>query len=113
MLAGGLSWAACGKPGGDEGPAELDEHVLEGRLDLGPVPGLAGAAVVDVGRVVAVPGVPDDDQGAGSANPFRKLARSVVAATNVSEFVTSAGSTANWLPEATAIADTTPTWPAT
>lgn len=46
---------------------------------------------------------------AGSANPFRKLARSVVATTNVAEFVTSAGSTANWLPEGTAVADTTPT----
>jgi HK97 family phage major capsid protein len=46
---------------------------------------------------------------AGSANPFRKLARSVVATTNVAEFVTSAGSTANWLAEGTAVADTTPT----
>jgi HK97 family phage major capsid protein len=46
---------------------------------------------------------------AGSANPFRRLARSVVSTTNVAEFVTSAGSTANWLPEGTAVADTTPT----
>ena len=46
---------------------------------------------------------------AGSANPFRRLARNVVATTNVAEFVTSAGSTANWLPEGTAVADTTPT----
>ena len=46
---------------------------------------------------------------AGSANPFRQLARNVVATTNVAEFVTSAGSTANWLPEGTAVADTTPT----
>ena len=46
---------------------------------------------------------------AGSANPFRRLARSVVATTNVAEFVTSAGSTANWLAEGTAVADTTPT----
>jgi HK97 family phage major capsid protein len=45
----------------------------------------------------------------GSANPFRKLARNVVATTNVAEFVTSAGSTANWLAEGTAVADTTPT----
>lgn len=45
----------------------------------------------------------------GSANPFRRLARSVVSTTNVAEFVTSAGSTANWLPEGTAVADTTPT----
>jgi HK97 family phage major capsid protein len=46
---------------------------------------------------------------AGSANPFRRLARNVVATTNVAEFVTSAGSTANWLAEGTAVADTTPT----
>jgi HK97 family phage major capsid protein len=46
---------------------------------------------------------------AGLANPFRKLARSVVSTTNVAEFVTSAGSTANWLAEGTAVADTTPT----
>jgi HK97 family phage major capsid protein len=46
---------------------------------------------------------------AGSANPFRKLARTVISTTNVAEFVTSAGSTANWLPEGTAVTDTTPT----
>jgi HK97 family phage major capsid protein len=46
---------------------------------------------------------------AGSANPFRKLARNVISTTNVAEFVTSAGSTANWLPEGQAVADTTPT----
>jgi HK97 family phage major capsid protein len=46
---------------------------------------------------------------AGSANPFRKLARNVISTTNVAQFITSAGSTANWLPEATAVADTTPT----
>jgi HK97 family phage major capsid protein len=45
----------------------------------------------------------------GSANPFRRLARVVVATTNVAEFVTSTGSTANWLAEGTAVADTTPT----
>jgi HK97 family phage major capsid protein len=45
---------------------------------------------------------------AGSANPFRRQARTVVATTNVSEFVTSAGSTANWLAEGSAVADTTP-----
>jgi HK97 family phage major capsid protein len=46
---------------------------------------------------------------AGSANPFRRLARTVLSTTNVAEFVTSAGSTANWLAEGTAVADTTPT----
>jgi len=46
---------------------------------------------------------------AGSANPFRKLARSVVSTTNVADFVTSAGSTANWVAEGTGVTDTTPT----
>jgi hypothetical protein len=50
-LLRGLTRAAWRKPGGDHCPAELDEHVLEGRLGLGPVPGLGGAAVIDVGRV--------------------------------------------------------------
>lgn len=45
---------------------------------------------------------------AGSANPFRRLARSVVSTTNVAEFVTSAGSTANWVAEGTGVTDTTP-----
>ena len=53
----------AGKSGGDQDPAKLDEHVLEGRLGLGAVPGLGGAAVIDVSRVMAVPGVPQDDQG--------------------------------------------------
>jgi HK97 family phage major capsid protein len=46
---------------------------------------------------------------AGSANPFRKLARNVISTTNVAEFVVSAGTTANWLPEGQAVADSTPT----
>jgi HK97 family phage major capsid protein len=46
---------------------------------------------------------------AGSANPFRKLARNVISTTNVAEFVVSAGTTANWLAEGTAVTDTTPT----
>jgi HK97 family phage major capsid protein len=45
---------------------------------------------------------------AGSANPFRKLARTVLSTTNVAEFVTSAGSTANWVAEGVAVTDTTP-----
>src|SRR5207248_7056963 len=40
---------------------------------------------------------------AGSANPFRKLARTVISTTNVAQFVTSAGSTANRLPEGTPV----------
>jgi HK97 family phage major capsid protein len=46
---------------------------------------------------------------AGSANPFRRLARTVVSTTNVAEFVTSTGTTANWVGEGVAVADTTPT----
>jgi HK97 family phage major capsid protein len=46
---------------------------------------------------------------AGSANPFRKLARNVIGTSNVWEGITSAGSTANWLAEGAAVADTTPT----
>ena len=46
----GLTRAVWRKPGGDHRAAQLDEHVLEGRLGLGPVPGLGGAAVVDIGR---------------------------------------------------------------
>ena len=57
------SWATAGITCRDQGPAQLDEHVLEGLLGLGPVPGLGGAAVIDVSRVVAVAGVPADDQG--------------------------------------------------
>jgi HK97 family phage major capsid protein len=45
---------------------------------------------------------------AGSANPFRKLARTVISTTNVAEFVTSAGSTANWVAEGVGVTDTTP-----
>src|SRR5580692_7242382 len=43
--------------------AELGEHVLEGGFGLGAVPGLGVAAGGDGGGVVAVAGVPDDDQG--------------------------------------------------
>jgi hypothetical protein len=55
LVVCGLTWAAWGKSRGDYGPAQLDEHVLEGRLGLGAVPGLGGAAVIDVGGVVTVP----------------------------------------------------------
>src|ERR1035437_10203497 len=60
---GGLSWVCRRKTGRYQGPAELDDHVFKGRLGLFGVPRLLGAAGVDVGRVVAVPGVPADDQG--------------------------------------------------
>src|SRR5260370_34527482 len=45
---------------------------------------------------------------AGSANPFRRLARTALSTTNVAEFVTSAGSTAKWLAAGSAGADTPP-----
>ena len=63
MIVGGLSRAAARNSGSDQDPAELDEHVLEGRLGLGALPRPGRAAVVDVGWVVPVPGVPADDQG--------------------------------------------------
>lgn len=44
LVVCGLTRAAWGKPRGDYRPAQLDEHVLEGRLGLGAVPGLGGAA---------------------------------------------------------------------
>jgi hypothetical protein len=59
----GMGWGTAGNPGADQDPAELGEHVLEGGLGRGGIPGLGGAAAGDAGRVVAVAGVPDDDQG--------------------------------------------------
>ncbi len=47
LLVSGLSWATARKSCRDQGPAQLDEHVLEGGLCLGAVPGLRGPAVVD------------------------------------------------------------------
>jgi hypothetical protein len=46
-----------------QGAAEFDQHVFEGRLGLVAVPRLVCAAGVDVGLVVAVPDLPDHDQG--------------------------------------------------
>jgi hypothetical protein len=54
-----------GNSGRDKGAAELGEHVFEGGFGLGVVPGLGVAAGGGAGPVVAVPGVADDDQGAG------------------------------------------------
>jgi hypothetical protein len=59
----GVSWGTAGNAGGDQDPAELGEHVLEGGPGLGGVPGFGGAAGGDAGGVVAVAGVPGDDQG--------------------------------------------------
>jgi len=61
LLGCELTWESGSISGRDHGPAELDEHVLEGGLGLGAVPGLGGAAVIDVGWVVAGAGVLDDD----------------------------------------------------
>src|SRR4029077_13231563 len=46
----------------DKGSAELGDHVLEGWGGLGGVPGLLVAAAGEVVAVVAVQGVPDDDE---------------------------------------------------
>ena len=56
--------------GGDDGSAELGEHVGERGLGLGGVLGLAFALGGEVGRVVAVQGVSDDgDRVAAQAEP--------------------------------------------
>ena len=65
MLGCGVCAGTLGNAGGDQDAAELGEHVFEGGFGLGVVPGLGVAAGGGAGPVVAVPGVPDDDQGAG------------------------------------------------
>ena len=65
MLGCGVRAGTLGNAGRDEDAAELGEHVFEGGLGLGAVPGLGVAAGGDPGWAVAVPGVPGDDQGAG------------------------------------------------
>ena len=65
MLGCGVRGGTPGNAGGDEDAAELGEHVLEGGFGLGVVPGLGAAAGGGAGVVVAVPGVPGDDQGVG------------------------------------------------
>src|SRR5215470_17734240 len=65
LCGGGGCGGTRGNAGGDEGAAELGEHVFEGGFGLGGIPGLGGAAGGDVGGVVAVAGVPGDDQGVG------------------------------------------------
>ena len=46
-----MTWSNGGKSGGDQGAAELGEHVLEGRLGLGVVPGLSQPAGGDVAEM--------------------------------------------------------------
>src|SRR3984957_1837877 len=65
LLGCGVCAGTLGNAGGDQDAAELGEHVLEGGFGLGVVPGLGVAAGGDAGPVVAVAGVPGDDQGAG------------------------------------------------
>src|SRR5215471_13658292 len=64
LLGGGVCAGTRGNSGGDHGAAQLGEHVLEGGLGLGAVPGLVTAARGEGVPGVAVPGVPGDDQGA-------------------------------------------------
>ncbi len=51
--------------GGDESPAELDNHVEVGGLGLGAVPGSVCPSLFSDLRSVAVVGVPDDHQSLG------------------------------------------------
>jgi hypothetical protein len=62
LLGCGTCGGTLGNAGGDQDAAELGEHVLEGGFGLGGVPGLGVAAGGGAGAVVAVPGVPYDDQ---------------------------------------------------
>ena len=63
LLGRGSCGGTLGNAGGDQDAAELGEHVLEGGFSLGAVPGLGMPAGGDAGRVVAMPGIPGDDQG--------------------------------------------------
>jgi hypothetical protein len=63
LLGCGVCSGTLGNARGYQDVAELGEHVLEGGFGLGVVPGLGVAACGDAGRAMAVPGVPDDDQG--------------------------------------------------
>ena len=49
------------KPGGDQDPPKLDEHVEVGRMGLGAIPRGAGTTILDDGRAMTVLGVPDHD----------------------------------------------------
>src|SRR5271166_4998939 len=59
----GSIWCGARKSSGDEGAAELGEHVFEGGFGLVVVPGLGGVAAGEVVGVVAGQRVPDDHQG--------------------------------------------------
>jgi hypothetical protein len=63
LLGGGVCAGTRGNSGGDHGAAQLGEHVLEGGLGLGCIPGLVVAAGGEGVPGVAVPGVPGDDEG--------------------------------------------------
>src|SRR5574337_1594179 len=59
----GPIWRSRGKSGGDEGAAELGEHVFEGGFGPLVVPGFGGVAAGEVVGMVAGHRVPDDHQG--------------------------------------------------
>lgn len=72
-LVDGEGFVGCGgaggtwmKPGGDEQPAEFDDHVEVGRFGFGGVPGCVSAAGGDVVVVIGGgEGVPAGDQAVG------------------------------------------------
>src|SRR2546421_3422497 len=65
FFGGGVSVLSAKKPGGDQGAAELDDHVEVGGLGLVAVPRCLGATVGgDVGAV-AVVGVPQHHDALG------------------------------------------------
>lgn len=70
LVSGDFREVGLVRPGGrksrtDDRAGELGEHVVEAGLGLAGVPGGAAAVVGDNLLVVAVLGVPDDDQAVG------------------------------------------------
>ena len=64
LAVGPVSWRdARYSGGGHELGAQLGDHVGEARAGLGPVPGAAQPAVVDVGGGISGDRVPHDNQG--------------------------------------------------
>ncbi|WP_239313739.1 hypothetical protein, partial [Frankia sp. Cj3] len=58
-----MIWANRGKSGCDQGSAQLDDHVFEGWFGLAALPRLSEPAGEHVLGLLAVQGIPDDDQG--------------------------------------------------
>lgn len=65
FLWGRLGALVCTILGGDQHPAELDEHVVVAGAGFGGVPAGVGAPVGDDGGVGSGEVVPDDDQALG------------------------------------------------